>query len=105
MQDPLVLLEMREIKINVTMEDKANSSGWASFFKTVGNRRRFFIIIMLGSSSQWLGNGLVSYFLVPVCPLHRPQLTSRFSMKSASPKATSLRASTAAWPSGLGSPP
>ena len=66
MDDPLVLLEMREIKINVTLEEKANSSGWASFFKTVGNRRRFFIIIMMGSASQWLGNGLVSYFLVPI---------------------------------------
>jgi MFS family permease len=57
---------MREIKINVTLEEKANSSGWAAFFKTVGNRRRFFIIIMMGSASQWLGNGLVSYFLVPI---------------------------------------
>lgn len=66
LQDPLVLLEMREIKLNVTMEDKANSSGWLSFFKTVGNRRRFFVIIMMGSASQWLGNGLVSYFLVPI---------------------------------------
>ena len=66
MDDPLVLFEMREIEINVKMEEKANSAGWAAFFKTIGNRRRFFIIIMLGSSTQWLGNGLVSYFLVPI---------------------------------------
>ena len=75
MDDPLVLFEMREIEINVKMEERANSAGWAAFFKTIGNKRRFFIIIMLGTSTQWLGNGLVSYFLVPIrqCELIAPR--------------------------------
>lgn len=64
LDDPLVLLEMREIQGAVDLEEKANTGSWASFLRTIGNRRRFFVIIMIGTSTQWIGNGLVSYFLV-----------------------------------------
>lgn len=66
MQDPLVLLEVHEISTGVELEDKSNSGTWISFFRTIGNKRRFFVIIMIGSATQWVGNGLVSYFLVPI---------------------------------------
>jgi MFS family permease len=66
MQDPLVLLEIREIQAAVDMEEKSNTGSWKSFLSTVGNRRRFFVIIMIGTATQWIGNGLVSYFLVPI---------------------------------------
>jgi MFS family permease len=48
------------------MEEKSNTGSWKSFLSTVGNRRRFFVIIMIGTATQWIGNGLVSYFLVPI---------------------------------------
>lgn len=66
MNDPLVLLEVREIQTAVAMEEKSNTGTWRSFVSTVGNRRRFFVIIMIGTATQWIGNGLVSYFLVPI---------------------------------------
>lgn len=66
MQDPLVMLEMQEIRAGVELDDKAQTGTWLSFFRTIGNRRRFFVIIMIGTATQWIGNGLVSYFLVPI---------------------------------------
>ena len=66
MDDPLVLLEVREIKASVEIEKVSQSSSWLAFFKTPGNRRRFFVILLLGTATQWAGNGVVQYFLVPV---------------------------------------
>lgn len=66
LQDPLGLLELEEIQAGVEMESLAKSGTWTSFFHSAGNRRRFFVIIMIGTATQWIGNGLVSYFLVPI---------------------------------------
>jgi hypothetical protein len=66
LDDPLVQLEIREIQTAVDMERKSNTGTWKSFVSTIGNRRRFFVIIMIGTATQWIGNGLVSYFLVPI---------------------------------------
>lgn len=66
LNDPLVLLEIREIQAAVDLEEKSNTGTWRSFLRTVGNRRRFFVIVMIGTATQWIGNGLVSYFLVPI---------------------------------------
>lgn len=59
MDDPLVLLEMREIRASVEIEKVSQSSSWLAFFQTAGNRRRFFVIILLGTATQWSGNGVV----------------------------------------------
>lgn len=64
--DPLVQLEIREICAAVENEDLANTGSWLSFFRTIGNRRRFFVILMVGTATQWIGNGLVGYFLIPI---------------------------------------
>ncbi|WOO83976.1 Lactose permease [Vanrija pseudolonga] len=66
MDDELVLFELSEIKTAVEVEEASNESSWLSFFKTEGNRRRFFVIILLGTATQWSGNGIISYFLIPV---------------------------------------
>lgn len=66
LDDPLVQLEIREIQAAVQMEEASNTGTWKSFLSTVGNRRRFFVIVMIGTATQWIGNGLVSYFLVPI---------------------------------------
>jgi hypothetical protein len=66
MEDELVQFEMREIRAAVEMEKVGDQSSWLSFFKTPGNRRRFLVIILLGTVTQWAGNGIISYFLIPV---------------------------------------
>ncbi|WWD20487.1 hypothetical protein CI109_104963 [Kwoniella shandongensis] len=66
MDDELVLLEMREIKASVELEKLAGESSWLTWFQTSGNIRRFLVIIVIGTSTQWVGNGVVQYYLVPV---------------------------------------
>jgi MFS family permease len=81
--DPLVPLELEEIRTALRLEkEAAASSSYMAFFKTPGNRRRFYIILAGKSSlpicyvahllthdsqvsffSQWSGNGLISYYL------------------------------------------
>lgn len=61
---PIVALEMEEIRVALRLEAEYNkTTSYLSFFKTKGNRRRFFIILSVGFFSQWSGNGLISYYL------------------------------------------
>jgi MFS family permease len=62
--DPLVTLEMEEIRtaLQLEMEARRNTS-YLTFFENKGNLRRFFIILSVGFFSQWSGNGLISYYL------------------------------------------
>jgi MFS family permease len=62
--DPLVNIEIQEIKVALEFEaEVASSVSYLTFFKTKGNRHRFFIILAVGFFSQWSGNGLTSYYL------------------------------------------
>lgn len=62
--NPIVALEMEEIRAALRLEAEYNrTTSYMSFFKTKGNRRRFFIILSVGFFSQWSGNGLISYYL------------------------------------------
>jgi hypothetical protein len=65
--DPVVALEMEEIRRALDFElETTSSTSYLAFFKTKGNRRRFFIILAVGFFSQWSGNGLTSYYLTLV---------------------------------------
>ncbi|KAH6977362.1 putative sugar transporter [Ilyonectria sp. MPI-CAGE-AT-0026] len=62
--DPLVTLEMEEIRTALILEAEASkTTSYLSFFQTKGNLHRFFIILSVGFFSQWSGNGLISYYL------------------------------------------
>ncbi|KAF7552911.1 hypothetical protein G7Z17_g3972 [Cylindrodendrum hubeiense] len=62
--DPLVTLEMEEIRTALTLEaEVSRTTSYLSFFQTKGNIHRFFIILSIGFFSQWSGNGLISYYL------------------------------------------
>ncbi|KAI0022134.1 general substrate transporter [Xylariomycetidae sp. FL0641] len=62
--DPIVPLEMEEIRTALRLEAEANkSTSYLSFFQTPGNRKRFAIVLAVGFFSQWSGNGLISYYL------------------------------------------
>ncbi|KAI5268137.1 general substrate transporter [Aureobasidium subglaciale] len=63
----LVNYEMIEITTTIQQERSATSSAsYAEMFKTRGNRHRLFISISLGIFGQWVGNGVVSYYLALV---------------------------------------
>ncbi|CZT49535.1 related to hexose transporter protein [Rhynchosporium secalis] len=62
--DYMVSIELEEIREALRLEKEAlETTSYLSFFKTKGNRHRFFIILAVGFFSQWSGNGLISYYL------------------------------------------
>lgn len=62
--DHLVAFEMAQIRHALNTErDISSSPSYLKFFATPGNRRRMFIIISIAISSQWSGNGLVSFYI------------------------------------------
>ncbi|KAJ5511087.1 hypothetical protein LT330_006222 [Penicillium expansum] len=61
---PLVNYEFQEILSTIRAEKEASNNGsYAEMFKTPGNRRRLMISISLGMFAQWVGNGVISYYL------------------------------------------
>lgn len=58
-----VQFEYREIKETLRLEfEYSKTSSYMDFFKTRGNRYRFFVLISLGIFSQWSGNAIISNY-------------------------------------------
>lgn len=66
MDDELVMFEMREIQASVEYERTSHSVTWLDFVRTLANRRRLLIIVLMASAAQFSGNGIVQFYLVPV---------------------------------------
>ncbi|PYH92063.1 hexose transporter protein [Aspergillus ellipticus CBS 707.79] len=64
--DSLVQWEYREIQTALEEEAHNNKTSYLDFFKTRGNRRRLFVSIMMAIGVNWVGNGVVSYYLSSV---------------------------------------
>ncbi|RTE77656.1 hypothetical protein BHE90_007881 [Fusarium euwallaceae] len=64
--DALVKWEMREIEQTIEQESQDNKSSYLDFFKTRGNRKRLWISLSISVGINWVGNGIVSYYLSPV---------------------------------------
>jgi sugar porter (SP) family MFS transporter len=39
---------------------------WSDLYSTPGNRRRLFLSITIGIATQWVGNGIISFYLSPI---------------------------------------
>lgn len=65
-EDPLVETEIIEIMNAIEAEKAANQTSWKSLIATPGNRKRTFIAVTLGLTSQWSGTGVISYYLTLV---------------------------------------
>ncbi|KAK1230664.1 hypothetical protein PQX77_006248 [Marasmius sp. AFHP31] len=65
-EDELVHWEMREITMALEHEQAGSKMSYLDFFRTPGNRRRLMATVALGLGSNWVGNGVVSYYLSPV---------------------------------------
>ncbi|KAJ3541038.1 hypothetical protein NM208_g4788 [Fusarium decemcellulare] len=61
--DPIVETQMLEIQAAVTDATEVVSGSYADMFKTKANLHRVAITLTLGIFSQWVGNGVVSYYL------------------------------------------
>ncbi|KAF9875365.1 hexose transporter protein [Colletotrichum karsti] len=64
--DELVDYEFREIVDAMKLEDLNKQTTYLAFFETPGNRHRLMILIVVGASLNWVGNGIISYYLSPI---------------------------------------
>ncbi|KZT51726.1 general substrate transporter [Calocera cornea HHB12733] len=59
----LVELEIMEINEQIKLDKLQKSYSWMEFFRTKGNRRRFWTMIFFPLARQFTGSNLISYFL------------------------------------------
>ncbi|KAJ4176364.1 hypothetical protein NW755_014453 [Fusarium falciforme] len=64
--DPLVGWELAEIEAALEEERVNQQSTYLDFLRTSGNRRRLIVLLSLCIGSNWVGNGIISYYLTPV---------------------------------------
>ncbi|KAM0271132.1 hypothetical protein ACHAQH_009181 [Verticillium albo-atrum] len=62
----LVRLQIAEISSAIEFEREQNSTSYFQFFRTKGNRHRFFVTAILGFIIQWCGNQLIGGYLALV---------------------------------------
>lgn len=66
MDDELVMFELAEIKAQLEIAKQSNDVKWRSFIDVRSNRRRIFVVLLIGLCTQLSGNGVVQYYLVPI---------------------------------------
>lgn len=64
--DELVIYEYREILEALEDEDRNHQTKYTDLVKGPGNRHRLFINIVVSVGTNWVGNGIVSYYLSPI---------------------------------------
>ncbi|KAF7122614.1 hypothetical protein CNMCM5793_000639 [Aspergillus hiratsukae] len=63
-QSALVDAEFHEIRVTIRAEQEAQkSASYMEMLRTPGNRHRLIISLSLGFFAQWVGNGVISYYL------------------------------------------
>jgi len=67
--DELVQYEYNEICQALQTEEENQRSRYTDFLKTPGNRRRLLVLITMGTGSNWVGNGIIAYYLSPALKL------------------------------------
>ncbi|PVH96127.1 putative lactose permease [Periconia macrospinosa] len=77
--DELVCRELSRIIESSEMESRNKHIGWRSLFTTPGNRKRLTLTIFIGVATQWVGNGIVTFYLAPV--LQTVGITSAFQQQ------------------------
>jgi sugar porter (SP) family MFS transporter len=50
----------------VTLSQQTTSSHWSALYSTPGHRQRLLLSIIIGISTQWVGNGIISFYLAPI---------------------------------------
>ncbi|VUC29053.1 unnamed protein product [Clonostachys rosea] len=68
-EDELVQHEYREICLAIQLEEENSKTSFVDFLKTPGNRRRLLVLITMATGTNWVGNGIITYYLTPVLSL------------------------------------
>ncbi|EEU33847.1 uncharacterized protein NECHADRAFT_55951 [Fusarium vanettenii 77-13-4] len=64
--DALVQFEVEQISTSIQKEALQQQASLADFLRTPGNRRRLVTIIAMACSLNWMGNGIIAYYLAPI---------------------------------------
>ncbi|KAJ5634259.1 hypothetical protein N7528_002101 [Penicillium herquei] len=65
LNDPLIQYELHEIEIALGLEQLSGEVSFMDFTKTKANRHRLLILIVVGVGTNWVGNGIINYYLTP----------------------------------------
>lgn len=65
-EDQLVLFEFSRICASAEIEIQSGIAGWLALCATPGNRKRLVLSVVIGIATQWVGNGIISFYLAPV---------------------------------------
>jgi MFS family permease len=67
--DELVKYEYQEITRALQLEKENKNVNYTDFLRTPGNRRRLLVLVTMGTGSNWVGNGIIAYYLSPALKL------------------------------------
>ncbi|KAE9570491.1 Lactose permease [Colletotrichum fructicola] len=63
--DPLVRLEYEEIMENLRVDEVNSETKYTDYFLP-NNRPRLFLLVVIAIGTNWVGNGIISYYLSPI---------------------------------------
>jgi hypothetical protein len=63
--DALVRLEYEEIVQALRSEEAVAETSYGDYLKN-GNRQRLLILVFIAIGTNWVGNGIISYYLSPI---------------------------------------
>ena len=64
--DELVSSEFARMCASTAAEAQHNTTGWLALLATPGNRKRLVLSVVIAVATQWVGNGIISFYLAPV---------------------------------------
>ena len=65
-EDQLVACEISRMVASTETELRSNATGWIALFSTPGNRKRLMLSVVIAVATQWVGNGIITFYLAPV---------------------------------------
>jgi sugar porter (SP) family MFS transporter len=64
--DVLVKAEFDKMCAEAAIEKHNGKAGWRALYATPGNRKRLILCVVIGVATQWVGNGIITFYLTPV---------------------------------------
>jgi hypothetical protein len=65
-EDLSVLAELSMIRTSTELRNRSHNVGWLALCATPGNRKRLLLSVVIGVATQWVGNGIITFYLSPV---------------------------------------
>lgn len=66
LEDEQVVQEFERMCAEAELERRNGAAGWMALCATPGNRKRLVLSVVIAVATQWVGNGVISFYLAPV---------------------------------------